>query len=86
MGCFCAVLVYGAAAEAELVTAYGAGEVPVLELKYGAALVGAFAPLEGGSEFGSLLALEFLDERSATVFEKFCNFFGSQCVARNGLE
>ena len=30
----------------------------MLEFEYGPALVGAFAPLEGGRKFGTLLALE----------------------------
>ena len=63
-----------AAAEAQTVTADGAGEVSMLEFEYGAALVGAFAPLESGREFGSLLALESLNERRVPAPEQCRDF------------
>ena len=46
----------------------------MLEFEYGTALVATFAPLEGGREFGALLALEFLDERRSTVREQCADF------------
>ena len=58
----------------------------MLEFEYGAAFVGAFAPLEGGRKFGTLLALETLYGCGATVREKFLYFTCGEYVPGDGFE
>ena len=66
----------GSAAKTELVSADGAGEVPVSEFENGASLVVSFAPLKAGGKFRTFLAFEILNEGRFAVGKQFAYFGG----------